>query len=80
MKTGDKVICKETINNVLGMPLFEKDKEYEILGFRCPAKMYYDEYDENDVDVEIILNHNLYANEYTEWDMEFFKENFELKK
>ena len=24
MRKGDKLICKETVNNVFGMPLFEK--------------------------------------------------------
>jgi hypothetical protein len=59
---GDKFLCTRTVNNVLGWPLFEEGKTYEIL--------YKDDYG-------YTLNHNLYANEYVDdWDIGFILLNF----
>lgn len=65
MRKGDKLICKETVNNVFGMPLFEKGKEYEVLYI-----------DNEKVEVMVVLNHNLYANEYKEYPLEWINKNF----
>ena len=65
MRKGDKLICKETVSNLFGMPLFEKGKEYEVL------------YVENEkVKTYIVMNHNLYANEYMEYDLEWVLKRF----
>lgn len=65
MRKGDKLICKETINNIFGMPLFEKNKEYEILYI-----------DNEKTEVMITLNHNLYANEYQQYPLDWISKNF----
>jgi hypothetical protein len=68
MRKGDILICKENVNNIFGMPLFEKEKEYEVL------------YVNNErVEVLITLNHNLYANEYMEYPIEWVLEKFKKK-
>jgi hypothetical protein len=68
MRKGDKLICKETVNNVFGMPLFEKGKEYEVLYI-----------DNEKTEVMVILNHNLYANEYMEYPLEWVSKKFKSK-
>lgn len=65
MKKGDKLICKKNINNIFGLPLFEKGKEYEVLYV-----------DNEQVKVMVVLNHNLYANEYMEYTIDWVNENF----
>jgi hypothetical protein len=65
MRKGDKLICKETVNNIFGMPLFEKDKEYEILYV-----------DNEKSEIMVVLNHNLYANEYNEYSLDWINKNF----
>jgi hypothetical protein len=65
MRKGDKLICKETINNVLGWTLFEKDKEYDVLYV-----------DNEQIKVMVTLNHNLYANEYNSYPIEWVNKNF----
>jgi len=65
MKVGDKLKCKNDINNLYGDPLFIKDNIYEIL--------YIDE--QNEV---IVLNHVLYANEYAEQTMMYVRDNFDI--
>ena len=53
------------MNNVFGWPLFEKGKEYDVL------------YVENEkVKTYIVMNHNLYANEYMEYDLEWVLKRF----
>ena len=69
MRKGDKLICKETINNLIGMPLFEKGKEYEVLYI-----------DNEQVETMIVLNHNLYANEYNSFPLLWVNEKFEKVK
>ena len=68
MRKGEILICKETVNNVLGMPLFEKGKEYEVLYI-----------DNEKTEVMVILNHNLYANEYMEYPLEWVSKKFKSK-
>lgn len=68
MRKGDKLICKETIKNIFGMPLFEKDKEYEVL---------YIDNEKNEI--MVVLNHNLYANEYTEYSLDWVSKKFKIK-
>ena len=68
MRKGDKLICKETVNNVLGMPLFEKGKEYEVLYV-----------DNEQTEIMVILNHNLYANEYMEYPLDWVSKKFKSK-
>ena len=65
MRKGDKLICKETVNNIFGMPLFEKGKEYEVL---CV--------DNEKVKTFITLNHVLYGNEYMEHELEWVLKRF----
>lgn len=65
IRKGDKLLCTEDVNNVFGMPLFEKGKEYEVL---CV--------DNEQVKTYITLNHNLYANEYMEHELEWVLKRF----
>ena len=69
MRKGDKLICKETVNNVFGWPLFEKDKEYEVLYV-----------DNEQVEIMVILNHRLYANEYNQYPIDWVNKNFKYVK
>lgn len=61
MKKGDKLICLNTIKNVLGLPLFKEGEIYEIL------------YIDSD---EITLNHVLYANEFLPYSVDWVLKNF----
>lgn len=65
MKKGDKLVCKETINNIIGWPLFEKGKEYEVLYV-----------DNEQSEIMVVLNHNLYANEYNEYPIDWVNKKF----
>lgn len=67
MKKGDKLKCLENVNNLFGMPLFEKGKVYEVLYIN-----------NEDVKVMVCLNHNLYANEYNHFDLEWVNKKFKL--
>lgn len=62
-KAGNKLICKNTINNIMGDPLFIKGCVYTILSA---------DYD----DEKLILDHILYGNEYGEFDFDFVEDNF----
>jgi hypothetical protein len=68
IRKGDKLICTEDVNNVFGMPLFEKGKEYEVLYV-----------DNEQVKTFIVLNHVLYSNEYMEHDLEWILKRFKKK-
>ena len=68
MRKGDKLKCLEDIPNVLGMPLFEKDKIYEVLYV-----------DHENTTIQVCLNHNLYANEYETFDLEWVNKRFQKK-
>jgi len=68
MKKGDKLICIKSVNNLLEQPLFEKGKEYEVLHV-----------DNEKVKVYVVLNHNLYGNEYNEWEIEWVYKHFKFK-
>lgn len=68
MRKGEILICKETVNNVLGMPLFEKGKEYEVLYV-----------DNEQAEIMVVLNHNLYANEYMEYPLDWVSKKFKSK-
>jgi len=62
-KTGDKLICKRNIYNMMDQPLFIKGETYTVLF--------------NDTDNETVsLDHILYGNEYGEFDYDFVKKNF----
>lgn len=65
MRKGDKLICKETVNNIFEMPLFEKGKEYEVLYV-----------DNEQTEVMVTLNHNLYANEYRQYSLDWISKKF----
>ena len=67
MKKGDKLICKKTINNILGNPLFEEGEVYTIIYI-----------DDAGIKKTVCLNHILYANEYSDFDMEWVIDNFLL--
>ena len=69
MRKGDKLICKKAVNNIFGMPLFEKDKEYEILYV-----------DNEKSEIMVVLNHNLYGNEYMEYSLGWINKNFKYVK
>ena len=68
IRKGDKLICTEDVNNVFGMPLFEKGKEYEVLYV-----------DNGQAKTFIVLNHVLYGNEYMEHDLEWILKRFKKK-
>lgn len=68
MRTGDKLICLNNINNVFGKPLFIKGEEYTILSI-----------DNEAVTKTICLNHILYSNEYSDFDLEWIRKNFKKK-
>ena len=65
IRKGDRFLCTEDVNNVFGWPLFEKGKEYKVL---CV--------DNEQVKTFITLNHNLYANEYMEHELEWVLKRF----
>ena len=65
MKKGDKLICINEVNNFLKQPLFEKRKTYDVLYI-----------DNEDVQVMVCLNHNLYANEYNSFPLDWVNKNF----
>ena len=65
IRKGDKLICSKGVNNIFGMPLFEKGKEYEVL--------WVDNEKEKSV---IVLKHILYTSEYSEFDLDFIRKNF----
>jgi hypothetical protein len=69
MKKGDRLICKETINNIFGMSLFEKGKEYKVLYV-----------DNEQTEIMVVLNHNLYANEYQQYSLDWINKNFKHVK
>ncbi len=50
------------------MPLFEAGKEYQVLYV-----------DNEKPKIMVVLNHNLYANEYAEYPIEWILENFKKK-
>jgi len=66
MRQGDKLICTKEVLNFLKQPLFEKGKTYDVLYV-----------DNEDVEVMVCLNHNLYANEYNSFPLEWVNKNFE---
>ena len=65
MKKGQKLICLKESRNFLGQLLFEKGKQYEVLYV-----------DNEKVKTYITLNHNLYANEYMEQELEWVLKRF----
>lgn len=65
IRKGDKFRCTEDVNNVFGMPLFKKGEVYEILWV-----------DNEQVKVLVALNHILYGNEYSEWELDWVLEKF----
>lgn len=69
MRKGDLLICKQTINNMIGWPLFEKGKEYKVLYV-----------DNEQSEIMVVLNHRLYANEYNEYPLEWVEKNFKYVK
>lgn len=69
MRKGDILICKQTINNMIGWPLFEKDQEYKVLYV-----------DNEQSEIMVVLNHRLYANEYNEYPLEWVEKNFKYVK
>ena len=65
IRKGDKLLCTEDVNNVFGWPLFEKGKQYDVL------------YVENEkVKTYIVMNHNLYGNEYMEHELQWVLKRF----
>jgi hypothetical protein len=65
IRKGDKFLCTEDVNNLLGWPLFEKGKEYDVLWI-----------DNEKVKIFITLNHVLYGNEYMEHELEWVLKRF----
>jgi hypothetical protein len=65
MRKGQKLLCNKTINNFMGMPLFIEGKEYEVLYV-----------DHEKTDVQVCINHVLYANEYNTFPVEWVRKNF----
>lgn len=60
IKQGDKLICLEDVNNIFGQPLFVKGEVYDVIYVN----------NEN-ITTTLCLNHILYANEYSEFDLEW---------
>jgi hypothetical protein len=69
MKKGDILICIENVNNFLDMPLFEKGKEYEVLYV-----------DNEQREIMVTLNHNLYGNEYVQYPIDWVNKKFKYAK
>jgi hypothetical protein len=69
LRKGDKFICNKTINNVFGSPLFEEGKVYDVLYV-----------DNEQVEIKVVLNHNLYANEYMGYPIDWVNNNFKFVK
>jgi hypothetical protein len=65
IRKGDKFLCTEDVNNVFGWPLFEKGKEYKVLGV-----------DNEKIKIFITLEHVLYGNEYMEHELEWILKRF----
>jgi len=65
MRKGQKMVCKKTVNNLLGMPLFKEGQEYEVLYV-----------DHEKPQIKVCLNHVLYANEYSSFPLEWVRKNF----
>jgi hypothetical protein len=65
MRKGDKLKCKEDINDLFGLPLFEKDRIYEVLYI-----------DNESTTIQVCLNHNLNSNEYKSFDIVWINEKF----
>jgi hypothetical protein len=65
MKKGDKLICKKDLLNVFGWKVCHGGTIYTILGI--------------DGDF-IVINHNLYGNEYGEFTIDEIRENFWTEK
>lgn len=72
MNQGDKLICTKTITNFINDPLFIEGEEYEVL--------YLISDDQNMSNMEICLNHIMYANTYNTWSISWVKENFKTRK
>jgi hypothetical protein len=68
IRKGDKLLCTEDVNNVFGMPLFEKGKEYDVLYV-----------DNEKVKTFIVLNHVLYGNEYMEHELQWVLKRFKKR-
>ena len=65
MRKGDKLKCKENINNLFGKPLFKKDEIYEVLYV-----------DHEHTTIQVCLNHNLYTSDYESFDISWVNEKF----
>ncbi len=65
MRKGQKLVCKKTVKNIVGMPLFVEGKEYEVLYV-----------DHEKPQIKVCLNHALYANEYNTFPLEWVRKNF----
>ena len=65
IRQGDRLICIEDIKNILGQPLFVKGEVYDVIYVN----------NENVV-TTVCLNHILYANEYSEFDLEWVLKRF----
>lgn len=65
LKTGERLLCMNTIYNYFQQPLFKQGDVYDVLNV--------DEY-------SVTLNHILYANEYASFPIGFISRNFNLQK
>lgn len=65
IRQGDKLICLEDVNNIFGQPLFVKGEVYDVIYVN----------NEN-ITTTICLKHILYANEYSEFDLEWVLNRF----
>ena len=88
MKQGDKLICLKTINNYINQPLFVKGEEYEVLYLISDDRKWSGNNEDNlkkttdldDENIEVCLNHIMYANEYNTWPIKWVKETFKSKQ
>ena len=72
MKQGDRLVCLRTVNNYVNQPLFIEGKEYEVL--------YLISDDQNPENMEVCLNHIMYANTYNTWPISWVNENFKPRQ
>ena len=67
------MFCLKTINNYINQPLFIEGEEYEVLSLISDDR-------NTEKNIEVCLNHIVYANEYNTWPIKWVKETFKSKQ
>ena len=76
MNQGDKLVCLKTINNYINQPLFIEGEEYEVL-YLISDDQKTTSLTEN---MEVCLNHIMYANTYNTWPISWVRRNFKSRQ